>query len=287
MRPKEIDEYLRTYYQTNTVPRGGYGQELPIEFKGANVKNLMHGDRTGPRWMDVLEPWDPIRFKASVGPVIPICPRLVQFSENSYESKALCVDEEEASSVVATKNVSTDCHVLSVGSNDQWGFEEEVRQKLSHCYTHTFDCTLDGSPQKKPKDPNVKFYPYCVGGGSEDKVDRGNGNAFRTYAELVEATGIQHPPKLLKMDIEGFEYDVLTSMLNSSPEFLPQQIMMEVHWASRMVGLEWMLRTRQTAELAMFFDLMFNKGGYLPIRVEYFGSGCPTCMEILMLRVQC
>lgn len=62
--------------------------------------------------------------------------------------------------------------------------------------------------------------------------------------------------------------------------------MMEVHYGTRMVEVEWMLRTRQAAEMALFFDTLFNTGGYMPVIRKYF-RGCPTCMEILLLRVHC
>jgi hypothetical protein len=94
------------------------------------------------------------------------------------------------------------------------------------------------------------------------------------------------------MDVEGFEFDVLTAMLQdltSDGEMIiwPEQIMMEVHYMTRMVDIDWMLRTRQAAEIALFFDMLWNAGGYLPVKVQYFGEWCPSCMEILLLRVRC
>lgn len=64
------------------------------------------------------------------------------------------------------------------------------------------------------------------------------------------------------MDAEGFEYEVLDSILSSDPSLWPEQIMMEVHWVSRMVDLRWMTRTRTAAELTLFFGGLFNHGGY-------------------------
>eukprot|EP00986_Skeletonema_menzelii_P019583 scaffold28514_cov331-Skeletonema_menzelii.AAC.1 len=63
------------------------------------------------------------------------------------------------------------------------------------------------------------------------------------------------------MDIEGFEYSViLNSILSSDPLMWPEQIMMEVHWATRMVDVPWMPRTRSASELALFFGVLFNRG---------------------------
>ncbi len=89
------------------------------------------------------------------------------------------------------------------------------------------------------------------------------------------------------MDIEGFEYAVfLDSILSSDPSIWPEQIMMEIHWATRMVDLKWMPRTRTAAELALFFGVLFNRGGYI-LQHTNFDPGCQTCLEILLVRAIC
>ena len=294
-----IDEFLHDYYAQHPIERGGYGQPLPIEFYDSNeettsksiVDKALHGGgREGKRWIDVLEEATPERFQAAVGPMAPPCPHMIHFSENKgLEEKCFCVEND-----VAADFEDDACHIFSIGSNDQWNFETSLRQKQPQCHTHTFDCTLNGAPRHQPKnDDKVHFYPYCVSGGqdsstAEAKVGLGE-RKYLPYLDLWKATSIQHPPKLLKMDVEGFEFDVLTSMLQSfdSSDYWPEQIMMEVHYITRMVDLPWMLRTRQAAELALFFDTLWNAGGYLPIKVQYFGEWCPSCMEILLLRVRC
>ncbi|KAL3905846.1 MAG: hypothetical protein SGILL_009512, partial [Bacillariaceae sp.] len=256
------------------------------------VGKVLHGGgREGKRWVDVLEDATPERFQVAVGPMAPPCPQMMHFSENEgLEEKSFCVESD-----LTTQTEADSCHIFSIGSNDQWNFETSLRQKLPHCHTHTFDCTLSGPPKHQPKnDEKVHFYPYCVSGGRDDngtieKPNQQSSREYLSYLDLWKATSIQHPPKLLKMDVEGFEFDVLTSMLQSfdSSGFWPEQIMMEVHYITRMVDLPWMLRTRQAAELALFFDTLWNAGGYLPIKVQYFGEWCPSCMEILLLRVKC
>lgn len=286
--PAAVDDYLRQYYATHRVPRGGYGQPLPVSFQnkrnGKVHSTALHRDRVQDRWMDVMETWSHQRFQVAVGPSLPPCPHMATFSEGTYEAKNFCVSGKEDDDDDKHKaNDKDDCHIFSIGSNDQWGFEEELLQKLPDCHVHTFDCTLkDNTPRRKPNDPKVHFYPHCV--SSKDATT--GGKYYKTYIGLVEATGIQHPPKVLKMDIEGFEFDVLSSMLKSPSTLWPEQIMMEVHFASRMIDLSWLLRTRQTAEMTMFFDLLYNKGGYMPAHIKHI-DGCPTCMEILLVRVHC
>ena len=140
----------------------------------------------------------------------------------------------------------------------------------------------------------MQFYPYCLAAdtskadsniGSETKEGTSD---YRSYADLFKMTGVSQAPTIFKMDIEGFEYNVLLELLKSSPpETWPQQISMEVHWATRMIDLQWMLRTRTAAEMSLWFAVLFTVGGYLPVEREFFSVGCPSCMEVLLVRVVC
>jgi hypothetical protein len=104
-------------------------------------------------------------------------------------------------------------------------------------------------------------------------------------------TGMKGPPRLLKIDVEGFEYDVFTSMMPTShgprdDHHLPEQIVVELHSASRMYDLPWMLRSRQAAEISMLISHMYRAGGYMPVYVDY-NPGCPSCLEVLFVKVLC
>ena len=85
------------------------------------------------------------------------------------------------------------------------------------------------------------------------------------------------------MDVEGFEYDVLTQMLQDD-YLLPLQIQVELHWATKMVDVPWMLRTLTSAELALFSGMMFTSGGYLPVHRD---ESCTVCLEVLYVRALC
>jgi FkbM family methyltransferase len=178
----------------------------------------------------------------------------------------------------------------------------EVTQQLPGCVTHTFDCTLsDNTPKKKPMNDDVNFYPYCIGSSENqgptllpyDKLwdavmTRQNDNK-NTVSEsrTKQQSAIISPPKLLKMDIEGYEFDVLHNLLSSSDSSIwPEQIMLEVHWATRMVGLQWMPRTLTAGEISLFFGGLFNFGGYMVVDAKKI-NGCDPCLEVLLVRVLC
>jgi len=274
-------EYLQDYYEKNNVARGGYGQPLPGALSSKYGNNIINQVLFEKRWINVVEPPILGRFDAGVGPVGPDCSHKVSFSEGTYEQKTICiVPKGDAQEQQQPKEEPEECNILSIGSNDQWGFEEEVMQKLPGCVTHTFDCTLKNmTPQKKPKTNNIKFYPHCIGSNDAQPP-------YLPYEKIWSATQTNTPPKLLKMDVEGFEYDVINTMLSSDQSIWPEQIMMEVHWATRMVDIPWMPRTRTAAEIALFFGELFNHGGYIVAHSSVF-PGCQPCMEVLLVRVMC
>jgi hypothetical protein len=136
-----------------------------------------------------------------MGNIGPDCANLMYFGKGTADEKVFCIssDELEEHEDKATATVSS-CNIYSIGSNDNWGFEEEVQQKLPHCDTHTFDCTLqNNTPKRKPQSDKVNFYPYCIGSNDAQLP-------YLSYQSLVETTQINNPPKLLKMDVEGCEY---------------------------------------------------------------------------------
>lgn len=290
-----IDD-LHNYYQTHTIPRGGYGQPLPGTWTGPNSGKK--GANFGSRWINVIEPDTSKRFKVAIGQVGPECLEEVRFTENSLVEKIFCVPPNhinQQQQQQQPQEVSSECHMFSIGSNDQWGFEVDVHKKLPDCVTHTFDCTLkNNQPRKKPKSDQIRFYPYCIGGGTvtdqNNNEDKGNQKKerFLPYHELWKRTNMTQPPQLLKIDVEGFEFGVIPSMLRDSPsDIWPEQIMMEVHWATRMVEVPSMLRTRQASEISLLFGQLFTHGGYLPVKSKYFDPHCSTCLEVLLVRVLC
>lgn len=210
-------EFLQNYYEKNTIKRGGYGQPLPGKYTTKHGQNSILQALFEDRWINVIEPPTLERFSAGIGPVGPECFNKIIFSEGTYEEKTLCT----ASKPYHGGKEKEDCHIFSIGSNDQWGFEKEVQQKLPGCVTHTFDCTLkENTPQKKPASDSVKFYPYCI--GKDDSK-----SPYLPYKDLLGAAQTHSPPMLLKMDVEGFEYEVLDSILSSDSSLWPEQIMME------------------------------------------------------------
>ena len=177
------------------------------------------------------------------------------------------------------------CDIISIGSNGEWGFETLITN-VTKCHTHTFDCTIskEQMESQRPKLDSVHSYPYCA--SDEDKVidDR----KYLTFGSIAKKANLKNPPDLFKIDVEGFEYDFFTQMLNDDnvSHLLPSQISVEMHYATRMYDLEWMLRHRQAGELTMFNGMMYNVGGYIPVKLVH-QAYCDSCIEVLYIRVFC
>jgi hypothetical protein len=276
---KEVSAYLRQYYDGHFDPRGGYRRPLPGAYSNENHKMLYE-----KRFVDVVEPFEGrLKWDAGIGPIGPAC-SLVRFGPPGTDgSKYMCKEMDAAAAPAAGTNAH--CDVLSVGGNDNWQFETAVREKMG-CATHSFDCTLPmGKPRHKPNDDNVNFFNNCIDGESHQDA---HGRQYLSYHDMLEKANITEAPKLFKLDVEGFEYDIFTQMISNEKRshLLPQQISVELHWATRMTGQSWMPRSRTSAEIAMLMGMMFTAGGYLPVYTE-FEPHCTSCLEVTFFRAVC
>ena len=288
---KKFTTYLRGYYDTHPSRRSGYGEPLPGQWDKEQSKVLM-----GKRWFDVIEPRQGrVKWDVSLGPIGPTCRNLVQLGNKKSDGyKFICLPSPSSpaqqanninqkimmNSMSGIGEKGDGCHVISVGGNDNWKFEEAVQAQLG-CTTYTFDCTLPGGkPRRKPKNDNIKFFNYCIDGHAHNDTF---GREYVTYSDMLQIANLHQPPTYFKIDVEGFEYDIFSQMIRDSPDLLPLQIQVELHWASRMTGLSWMPRTRSAAEVALLSSMMFSAGHYLPIQLD-FNPYCTTCMEVLYFR---
>lgn len=106
------------------------------------------------------------------------------------------------------------CLIYSLGSNGQFDFEDGILA-LTPCHVHTYDCTYDGSSRHE----RHKYFKECIGAGKKPN--------FITYADSVARSGFPGVD-LLKIDIEGSEFDVIAAW-SETTRGLPRQILIEMH----------------------------------------------------------
>ena len=161
------------------------------------------------------------------------------------------------------------------------------RQPLTYLLSQivTFDCTSGGGNMGD----RHRFVRKCLGDDARMKQDPGN---WITLARAMEDFG-HKTVTLLKMDIEGFEYDVFSQWgYDAGP--LPQQISFEVHYKGIYSGsqfhnrddftnLLWPKHETSTAEMALLVGHLANMGYGIVSRED--NAECPYCSELTLLRV--
>jgi len=242
--------------------------------------------------------YGPQRFDA-LGPVLQ-CPRsiLSVFGKGDGE-KHICglrasLDRDSTNAASGSgANKHKSCVIISVGGQNRWDFELSIARALPHCHIHTLDCTVYGLiPDELKK--HVTFHKVCIAtennnitgvvynGTSEIQMDM----QFMRWTDFTTTIGLTEPPDVMKMDIEGFEWSVLTDLAASTPRhLLPRSISLELHYESSMTTLPlWNRRLRGPFEIGSWMDFMFTRGNYVLVD-RNDNSHCPHCSEIVIAHI--
>lgn len=161
------------------------------------------------------------------------CPpgrELLRYGDDGDGGKMLC----------NISGLPPNCTVFSLGSNNQYDFEQAVLA-ATVCTIHTFDCTVDGHSIHE----RHLFHKLCLG-------DPQHHPGYITLNDALRVAGVDEV-SLLKMDIEGFEFDVVSHWTEAA--MLPSQLSMEVHRENRAHG-----RFMSATDLAFFFLHLSNLG---------------------------
>eukprot|EP00300_Choanocystis_sp_HF-7_P034606 c4746_g1_i1.p1 GENE.c4746_g1_i1~~c4746_g1_i1.p1 ORF type:complete len:350 (-),score=52.10 c4746_g1_i1:87-1067(-) len=183
--------------------------------------------------------------------------------------------------VCGIETLQAPCLVLSLGSNNDFRFEEDVLARTP-CVVATFDCT------SAPKTLSARhmYFKQCLGSKRqmEEKPD------FVTLDRALELTG-KAKIDLLKMDIEGFEYDVMATWGQEGSHLaLPVQVVFEVHVYSIYGRTPFHNNAEAGSQVLMFppedvpilaLPLLFTHLGQLGYGIVNREQNplCPSCME--------
>ena len=219
-------------------------------------------------------------FEAILPPEGPAClEKLSMFGKTHDTQKPIC-------NVGDKLFKDGNCDILSFGSNNQWDTEIEIH-KMTRCRSHTFDCTSSASQPNNIRD-RAFFYKLCIG---DHNYKDAAGLEYVTWTTALKRAGMTGSPDYLKMDIEGFEFQVLRNLIYDG-HLLPDQIALEIHQLTFPPGsgnpasfLSWAGRTKDLDELLSFFLMLYEKGFRLSF-VDH-DTVCGTCLEVLLSRVYC
>ena len=195
--------------------------------------------------------------------------------------------------VCRTKELTgRNCTVYSIGSNSEWEFENALIKTYPNCKVHTFDCT-SGPPQKDSDDRTtqmayghykrgqLQFHKICIGSA----VSTTQFGPFEQFGAVMNKLGHKEV-SLLKLDAEGFEWEILPTILESLSQVLPNQILLEAHYRAHMHAKpSWWRREMRAGEIALVSTSLFDSG-YRVVSGEV-NVGCPSCMNFGLMRVHC
>lgn len=150
-----------------------------------------------------------------------------------------------------------ECNVMSIGSANDYSFEDAVHALNPRCSIHTFDHTV--APTGTP--PYVHFHSIGLGTHNQGNI--------HTMKDVIGIIGMEGKPiDILKIDCEGCEFEVY-------PEFFQifiRQILMEIHFTTH----------EQTNSLLQ----AMHDHGYAIFHKEPNTSGCSgDCIEYAFVKL--
>lgn len=152
-----------------------------------------------------------------------------------------------------------DCLVYSIGSNNNFEFENSVLKDISeNCEIHTFDPTVGTSPSRKPA--AVHFHPWGL-------ANESSGN-MKTMQDIISILGhANRKIDIFKIDCEHCEWETFPTFVKF-PNI--RQIQIELHG------------TKKAEE---FFRAMY-KNNYVVFHKESNTYGCSgNCIEYAFIKL--
>lgn len=153
---------------------------------------------------------------------------------------------------------ATNCNVISIGSANDWSFENAIHELNPKCKIFTFDHTI--TPKDKPD--FVQFHALGLGPTVQGNIG--------TMNYLLQTAGLSDKVvDILKIDCEGCEWQIYHEFFSG---FI-RQILIELH------GVGPMHRSNE------FFKAM-DKNGYVIFHKEPNTLGCSgDCIEYAFLKL--
>ena len=158
-----------------------------------------------------------------------------------------------------------DCVVYSIGSNNEFSFEEAVHRFNPECEIHTFDPDAP-SPENKPD--FVHFHPWKLG-----SYDSHSEFTF-TVQSIMRRLGHRNIT-VLKADCEGCELDSFSTPAFPSAPGAVQQILIEVHFDGEPQHIHNLFNFLSSRGYAIFSkepNIQYSEGKAVEFSLIYIGT---------------
>ncbi|MDP2437348.1 MAG: hypothetical protein Q8P67_16515 [archaeon] len=225
----------------------------PSQLKKHGLEMSIWQERLYPAVLELREAKGASKDQFQVmGPTLP-CPSRHQ---GYFERVPVCMMGMEDPS----------CIIVSVGMDSSWAFEHEAHH-ATPCRIEVLECR-QGPRAYVPRllQDRVRLHRRCFSHLNSSEP------TLIGWRELVSRLDIHASPALLRINTDGSEGNLLAHIIESG-RFLPHQISVNLR-----AGKEAM----QAAELALFRDYMYRRGGYTISSRTPFS---PTSFNFLFVRL--
>mmetsp|Transcript_2090 Transcript_2090/g.5624 ORF Transcript_2090/g.5624 Transcript_2090/m.5624 type:complete len:366 (-) Transcript_2090:524-1621(-) len=124
------------------------------------------------------------------------------------------------------KNRNSPCLIYSIGSNNDFRFEEAIHERLPDCEIFTFDPTVMSHNLSSSLPPFVQFRHWGLKG--DDTFERGM--QFYRLDTIMDKLGhTDREIDIFKIDIEGHEYKAFEGVFKRGYEKKIRSIQIELH----------------------------------------------------------
>ena len=102
---------------------------------------------------------------------------------------------------------------------------------------------------------------------------------------MARKVGLTHPPTIMKMDIEGFEWSTIPAIIKSG-FLVPDSFSFELHYGTRVPSVPWFGRMRSEPELGLLGELLVSLGYVLVDRNDNQAPTAVTwCSEVVIAKL--
>lgn len=165
--------------------------------------------------------------------------------------KTVCIDPEVAPD-------PDECLVYSFGINNEWSFDEEIRNY--GCEVFSFDPSM--GVDHHDHGPGIHFYNWGLGDKEETSV---KGWTIRSLSSIYNNLTARHGKRIidyLKIDVESAEWKALPEMMASGMLSNVRQLGIEIHFGvneTMAKNREWAKLLRSIEKMGMVrFDSKYN-----------------------------
>ena len=178
------------------------------------------------QWPSSMGPEATLKSSLAIQGIMPImsCNSQPRFGSLEDGGKTLCNVEQLLG--------GPDCIVYSIGVAKTCEFEWDLQAEMPNCRIDLFDAnreSMEWFKKSRCANSSMRFHNWAVGGGSNVSKPAFGHPAY-SFQEIMEKLGHQgRVINVLKMDIEGYEYDLFEAAKKAENFPVINLILVEFH----------------------------------------------------------